>query len=92
MKMSRKVSDFMLKLKQIRLSKGLTQQDIAKILGVSHQTAAKYEVEQVKLNHQQIIKLCLDLDVTPDELLGFKEAYDKYTKYLESLDEDQVEQ
>lgn len=82
----------MLKLKQIRLSKGLTQQDIAKILGVSHQTAAKYEVEQVKLNHQQIIKLCLELDVTPDELLGFKEAYDKYTKYLESLDEDQVEQ
>lgn len=92
MRMSRKVSDFMLKLKQIRLSKGLTQQDIAKILGVSHQTAAKYEVEQVKLNHQQIIKLCLELDVTPDELLGFKEAYDKYTKYLESLDEDQVEQ
>lgn len=92
MRMSRKVSDFMLKLKQIRLSKGLTQQDIAKILGVSHQTAAKYEVEQVKLNHQQIIKLCLDLDVTPDELLGFKEAYDKYTEYLQSLLEDEVEQ
>lgn len=92
MRMSRKVSDFMLKLKQIRLSKGLTQQDIAKILGVSHQTAAKYEVEQVKLNHQQIIKLCLELDVTPDELLGFKEAYDKYTEYLQSLLEDEVEQ
>lgn len=82
----------MLKLKQIRLSKGLTQQDIAKILGVSHQTAAKYEVEQVKLNYQQIIKLSLALDVTPDELLGFKEAYDKYTKYLQSLDEEEVEQ
>lgn len=90
--MSMKVSGKMLKLKEIRLDKGLRQQDIAELLGVSIAAASRYESEERKLDQDQIVKLCLGLDVTPDELLGFKEAYDKYTKYLESLDEDQVEQ
>lgn len=90
--MSKKVSDFMLKLKELRISKGLTQLDIAKILGVNQQAVSHYEVGRRKLDQDQIIKLCLGLDVTPDELLGYQEAYDKYTKYLQSLDEEEVEQ
>lgn len=90
--MSMKVSDFMLKLKEIRVSKGLKQQDIAEILGITQAAASRLESEERKLDQDQIIKLSLALEVTPDELLGFKEAYDKYTEYLQSLLEDEVEQ
>ncbi len=78
----------MLKLKEIRIKKGLLQRDIANILGVTQSAASLYELEERKLNQDQIIKLCLELDVTPDELLGFKEAYEKYVDYLISMTKD----
>lgn len=78
----------MLKLKEIRLKKGLFQKDIASILGVSQAAASRYELEERMLNQDQIVKLCLALDVTPGELLGYQEAYEKYTKYLESMKKD----
>lgn len=83
--MSRKGGFCMLKLKNIRISKGLSQREIGDILGVSQAAASRYELEQRKLNQDQIVKLCLELDVTPDELLGYKEAYKKYTEYLLNL-------
>lgn len=82
----------MLKLKEIRLSKGLKQHDIAEVLGVTQQAVARYESEERKLDQNQIVKLSLALEVTPDELLGFEEAYEEYTKYLLSLDEEDIEQ
>lgn len=82
----------MLKLKEIRLQKGLKLSDVAKILGVSIEAARRYELELRKLDQDSIVKLCLDLEVTPDELLGFEEAYKKYTEYLQSLLEDETEQ
>ena len=82
----------MLKLKDIRLKKGLKQQDIADILDVSIAAISRYESEERKLNQDQIVKLCLGLEVTPDELLGFEEAYRKYTEYLQSLEDDEVKQ
>lgn len=78
----------MLKLKEIRIKKGLLQKDIADILGVKQQAVSKYENGTHKLNQKQIIDLCLALDVTPDELLGFREVYLEYSKYLQTLAED----
>lgn len=75
----------MLKLREIRLKKGLNQTEVGKILGVNQTAVSKYELEQRKLDQDQIIKLSLALEVTPDELLGFKEAYKNYSKYLQSL-------
>lgn len=78
-----------LKLREIRQNKGLTQAKLASMLGVSQQAIASYENGARKLDQNQIIKLCLMLEVTPDELLGFEEAYKKYTEYLQSLDEEE---
>lgn len=75
----------MLKLKEIRLKRNLYQKDIANILGVSEATASRYENEVRMLDQNQIIKLSLALEVTPDELLGYKEAYENYSKYLQEL-------
>lgn len=82
----------MLKLKEIRLSKGLKQSDIAKILDVDPVSVSRYENEERKLDQDSILKLCLALDVTPDELLDFEEAYKKYVEYLKSLDEEETPQ
>ena len=79
----------MLRLKEIRLNKGLTQQELAIKLGITQQSIARYESEARKLDQDLIIKICLVLDVTPDELLGFEEAYKKYSEYLQSLDEEE---
>jgi len=77
-----------MKLKEIRIQKGLLQKDIAEILGVKQQAVSKYEDGSRKLNQEQIIKLSLSLEVTPDELLGFREAYENYTNYLKGLAKD----
>jgi len=75
----------MIKLREIRIKKGLYQKDIGEILGVTEATASRYENEKLMLNQNQIVKLCLELNVTPGELLGYQEAYDKYTNYLQSI-------
>lgn len=74
-----------MKLKEIRLKRGLTQEEVGKILGVNDSTISKYEMGKRKLSHDQIIKLSIALEVTPNELLGFDEAYKSYTEYLQSL-------
>lgn len=78
----------MLKLKQIRLSKGLSQREVGEILGVSQAAASRYELGKRKLDQDQIIALSLALDITPGELLGFEEAYKNYTNYLMELTEE----
>lgn len=75
----------MLKLKEIRIKKGLYQKDIANVLGVTEATASRYENEIRKLNQDQITTLALALDVTPGELLGFEDSYNNYTQYLNSF-------
>lgn len=74
-----------MKLKEIRLKKGLSQQFIADVLGVKQSAISKYELGKSKLTQEQIIKLSIALEVTPNELLGFDEAYKSYTEYLQSL-------
>ncbi|MBN3490164.1 helix-turn-helix transcriptional regulator [Acholeplasma equirhinis] len=77
----------MLKLREFRLIKGLTQTKLAEMLGISQQAIAAYENGVRKLDQDLIIKFCLVLEVSPDDLLGYKDAYSKYTKYLMSLEE-----
>lgn len=80
-----------MKLKEIRIKKGLTQKDIAEILHVKQAAISKYETGAVLLTEEQIIKLSLALEVTPNELLGFDEAYENYTNYLISLKNSDIE-
>lgn len=81
----------MLKLKSIRIKKGNTQQDLANYLGVTQNAISNYESELRKLDQDSIVKLALFLEVTTDELLGFEEAYQSYTEYLQKLKEKEEE-
>lgn len=73
---------FVLKLKEIRKSKGLRQVDLAEMLDIPQTTLSHYEVGRNKLNPDMIIKMCLVLDVTPNELLGWEQAYRSYVRGL----------
>lgn len=81
----------MIKLKEIRIRRGYTQKDIADIVGVTVAAISRYEKEQRKLDQELIMKLCVALEVTPNELLGFDEAYENYTNYLMSLRKKDIE-
>lgn len=51
-----------MKLKDIRLEKGLTQEEAAKLLGVSRRTYIKYENEQIQLNNLKYKFMCQTLE------------------------------
>ncbi len=72
----------MVKLKDIRLKRGKTQQDIADFLELGCNTVSQYETGKRKLTAEIIVKICLFLDTTPNELLDFNNAYAKYTDKL----------
>lgn len=80
----------MFKLKEIRLSKGLNQETLANFLGVSQQAISAYESGKRKLSPEQIVQVSLFLEITPNELLGFDEAYKAYNEYLISLKESEI--
>ena len=51
-----------MKLKDIRLEKGLTQEVAAKLLGMSRRTYIKYENEQIQLNDLKYKFMCQTLE------------------------------
>ena len=60
---------FPAKLKELRLSRNLTEQQLADQIGVSLKTYKNYEAGRTKPRIATIIKLVRTLDATTDELL-----------------------
>ena len=56
-------------LKLLRRRKGLTQEDLARLLGVSRITVARWESGQRFPTTEQLMKLSKVLEVSPEELL-----------------------
>lgn len=60
----------MLRLKDVRKSKGLTQQDVAKYVGISQNNYSYWENGKVKIDNDSIKKLADLFNVSVDYLLG----------------------
>lgn len=58
------------KIKELRNEKKLTQRDLSKILNVSQQTIASWEVGRAEPNSEMINKLANYFSVSTDYLLG----------------------
>ncbi len=58
------------KLKEIRIEKGLTQNEVASLLGVSKSCYAGYEQGYREPDFKTLTKLCAILEVSSDTLLG----------------------
>lgn len=60
------------RLYEMRKAKGLSQEQVAEILGVTRQTISKWETDQTTPDFDKIIPLCELYNVSTDELLKGK--------------------
>jgi len=63
------------RVKKIRLGKGLTQVELAKLIGVSGTMITYYETGG-SMSYKTMVALCNALDVSPNYLLGVTSPYD----------------
>ncbi|MCL2861563.1 MAG: helix-turn-helix transcriptional regulator [Firmicutes bacterium] len=62
-----------LRIRELREEKGLTQGQLAKAIGVHRATIGHYEIGYTEPDIKTIKKLCKFFDVTSDYLLGLTE-------------------
>lgn len=59
------------KAKELRTEKGLTQQQMADLLGIKYRESySKYELGKLEFNNEMLVTLADYFDVTTDYLLG----------------------
>ncbi len=61
------------RVKELREEKGLSQEELAKVVGTNRTTISLYESEQRGLSLDMIVKLADYFDVSTDYLLGISE-------------------
>lgn len=62
-----------IRIKQLREEKGLSQKELAEILGSTQTKVSKYEREAVDLSIKQVLLLCKTFNVSADYLLGLSD-------------------
>lgn len=67
--------NFAVKLKKLRIEKEISQQDLARLIGVAASTVGMYEQGRRTPNYSIIIKICHVLSTTPDYLFGFDNEF-----------------
>ena len=77
----------MKRLKELRLNKNLTQQQLGKLLSVSGQTILNWENDITYPPVKKLIELASFFDVSIDYLLDFKEKDTNFDKILNILND-----
>ncbi len=65
-----------MRLKALRKEKGLSQVELARLIGVGKSIVSLYEKDVSEPTSSKIIAICKCFDVTSDYLLGLKEFSD----------------
>ena len=60
------------KLKELRKSYNLTQEEFAKQIGVSRVNYTRYEIDKVRPDYETLINIADYYDISLDELFGRK--------------------
>ncbi len=58
------------RIRELRIEKGLSQQQLAEELGTTQKNISKYELESLDLSTAFLVKICKYFSVTSDYLLG----------------------
>ena len=77
----------MKRLKELRLNKNLTQQQLGKLLSVSGQTILNWENDITYPSVKKLIELASFFDVSIDYLLDFKEKNTNINKIINILND-----
>lgn len=77
----------MKRLKELRLNRNLTQQQLGKLLSVSGQTILNWENDITYPSVKKLIELASFFDVSIDYLLDFKEKDTNFDKIMNILND-----
>lgn len=72
----------MLRLKELREKRRISQTEFAQIIGISRQTLWNYENNVSEPGIDNLAKIAIILNVTIDELIGFRDDYEKLHEEL----------
>ena len=61
------------RIKELRLEKGLSQEELGALLKCGQRTVSKYEREVLDLGTQTLIALCRIFEVSSDYILGIED-------------------
>ena len=78
---------FSTRLKELRLSKGITQVELAKSLGVTKQCVSNWENDNIQPSVEMLIKIVNTYSVSADYLLGINE---RETVDVSGLSQEQI--
>ena len=70
----------MLRIREFRNQNGLTQSELASIIGVCKQAISSYETGYREPNIEVLAKLAIALGVTVNELIDFKKIHDELSE------------
>lgn len=73
---------YSLKLKEVRLSKGLSQRELADLVGTKQQGISKYENGIDTPSLERLIEFAQILNVSLDDLVEFDKIHHKYSQDL----------
>ncbi len=62
------------RIARLRKEKGKTQVELAKIMGLTQGLISDYELDKLRPYHEMIVRFAIALDVSADELLGFRQS------------------
>lgn len=72
-------------LKEWRKKRGLNQNDLADIIGVSQQTISDYENGAQVPNLDRLVQLAQALNISLDELVLYEKAHNEYSNELADM-------
>lgn len=73
------------KLKEVRISHGLTQAQLADKLGVSASTVGMYEQGRREPDNKMLSKICTILNISTDYLLGHDDYINSYNREVDDI-------
>lgn len=80
------------RLYELRKAKGLSQENVADILGVTRQTVSKWETNQTTPDFDKILPLCKLYEITTDELLTGEKSTANNTQSSSAQKEEQQDE
>ncbi|MBQ7578938.1 MAG: helix-turn-helix transcriptional regulator [Clostridia bacterium] len=60
-------------IKDIMIDKNLSQEGFAKIIGVNQTTISQWLLGKKKPSYDNIVSICKNFNISPNELFGFEE-------------------
>lgn len=76
------MKNFNVKIKDARKNKGISQLELAKILGTDQRIVSRYETGKVTPSLDRLVQLAQILDVSLDDLVEFKKIQNKLSEDL----------